>query len=952
MADSNHFPKREVEFEENDPFAELTRIMGRDPRSASSQPASDESFEIDLERELMGEFSYEDEVAAQGHAPAPEVPVYDQQPEDDIVIAVPELAEVGADVEADEAAYAPASNDYPASDGNFADPDPAQAVAFDPELERVFDEEFSEAASGWVETDALPDADPVTPIPAAEPFPVAATEDYSPAAELPDDEPDWDDSAWQDSEPVAAAEAAPELAAGRYDEPAAETQYRETAVQPAMDHASGLAEVDMDFGELDLDEDAVEAVAFEPGVIEPEAEEVPLAAAAEQVPAELSLEDELSMLLSSSEEEVKPVQQEAPQAELASESWQAAEAVEEWNEQAAETEWQLEENAGSAYGRANYSPAYASANVESYRGSYALAERADAVHDDAAGEAVREDIVNDLDFDDQFDLSHDELAPEYDEPAPVQEEAQPAEPDRDPFSVFANMASFGAATAAPAVAKSYEDSDEIDTVEVPDSVVPVSEDLDLPELALDESQPQSDGYENFDEEFADIFAVGESRDPLREMPDASQQEELEDERYLQEAFGGVAALGAGAAAARGVARSTGHISQSAIASDEFDYDAELEREIAQPRGAAARPVPPRRNNLLYIAGAVAGLVVLGGIGAFALTSGGSDASDTPALVRADNEPLKVKPENPGGVAVPNQDSQAYERAAGGAGDTVPAQTSLVTATEEPVDVAARVEPEAPAPGMESDNGLPGVSQPAIAKAEDRLEVTDEDVAGVGTSDDLVAVAPRRVRTMVVRPDGTLVPREEPALPAQAAPAAQSGQLLASASEQAATLAPAVGGNVPAAPTGQAVPAQPAAPVNEANAAPAPAASEPVAPATVAAPAPRPAAPQPAPAQPQRVAAAAPAARTAPAAPAPAAAGGEWSMQIASQPSAEGAQATYQDLARRYGDILSGRGVNIVRADIEGKGTYYRVRIPSSTRADAIALCERYKAAGGSCFVSK
>jgi len=76
------------------------------------------------------------------------------------------------------------------------------------------------------------------------------------------------------------------------------------------------------------------------------------------------------------------------------------------------------------------------------------------------------------------------------------------------------------------------------------------------------------------------------------------------------------------------------------------------------------------------------------------------------------------------------------------------------------------------------------------------------------------------------------------------------------------------------------------------------------------------------------------------------------MQIASQPSAEGAQATYQDLARRYGDILSGRGVNIVRADIEGKGTYYRVRIPSSTRADAIALCERYKAAGGSCFVSK
>src|SRR5690606_16769189 len=70
--------------------------------------------------------------------------------------------------------------------------------------------------------------------------------------------------------------------------------------------------------------------------------------------------------------------------------------------------------------------------------------------------------------------------------------------------------------------------------------------------------------------------------------------------------------------------------------------------------------------------------------------------------------------------------------------------------------------------------------------------------------------------------------------------------------------------------------------------------------------------------------------SAPAAAAPtAAATSEWSMQIASQPTAEGAQATYQDLARRYGGVLQGRGVNIVRADIQGMGTYYRVRIPAS-----------------------
>lgn len=79
---------------------------------------------------------------------------------------------------------------------------------------------------------------------------------------------------------------------------------------------------------------------------------------------------------------------------------------------------------------------------------------------------------------------------------------------------------------------------------------------------------------------------------------------------------------------------------------------------------------------------------------------------------------------------------------------------------------------------------------------------------------------------------------------------------------------------------------------------------------------------------------------------------EWSMQIASQPTPEGAQSSYRDLLQRYGGVLAGRGVRIVKADIEGKGTYYRVRIPSASREEAISLCGRYKQAGGNCFVSK
>ena len=50
--------------------------------------------------------------------------------------------------------------------------------------------------------------------------------------------------------------------------------------------------------------------------------------------------------------------------------------------------------------------------------------------------------------------------------------------------------------------------------------------------------------------------------------------------------------------------------------------------------------------------------------------------------------------------------------------------------------------------------------------------------------------------------------------------------------------------------------------------------------------------------------------------------------------------------------MGGKGVTIVKAEISGKGTFYRVRVPAGSRSDAQALCEKYKAAGGNCFVSK
>ena len=52
------------------------------------------------------------------------------------------------------------------------------------------------------------------------------------------------------------------------------------------------------------------------------------------------------------------------------------------------------------------------------------------------------------------------------------------------------------------------------------------------------------------------------------------------------------------------------------------------------------------------------------------------------------------------------------------------------------------------------------------------------------------------------------------------------------------------------------------------------------------------------------------------------------------------------------EVIGGKGVNIVKAEIAGKGTFWRVRVPAGSRGDAVSLCESYKAAGGNCFVSR
>lgn len=533
---------------------------------------------------------------------------------------------------------------------------------------------------------------------------------------------------------------------------------------------------------------------------------------------------------------------------------------------------------------------------------------------------------------------------------------------------------------------------EVDTVEVPTAKYVVADEIDLPELAVEEELPPPVAADDIDADFGGGFedraetrpaagpdgaaavaaaAEGWSRVSPRRADAEDPRGDVVDD--LDAAFDEAVRSWADAENEKGLEadRTAGPAwlamrPDARVADDDDGFDPEYQPVPAPPQ----EPRPAQRSRGFVVAALVAGVAVVGGIGAFALSLGGGGDGE-PVLVRADPEPVKIKPEQPGGATVPNQDKAVYERFSSAEGAAQPSQEKLLSTQEEPVNLAVRTVPiTAPTPLIdpteaETADELPGAfgqgEDAAALKSEDRIEQADEiDTALAG---EVAVVTPRRVRTMVVRPDGTLVPREE-LEPEPEAESVVSAIAEPDADAEAETEAPAPLAQAPIRTT---EPAPPAAATT---------APEPVAePAAVqqppvrrvetstitreqATPARGPVAPARPVEQPVDIVGnaggAAQGTQVAAVQPAPVAASqsSEWAMQIASQPTPEGAQASYADLSRRFGSVLNGRGVNIVKAEIAGKGTFWRVRIPTGSRADANALCERYKAAGGSCFVSK
>ncbi|ATU91498.1 SPOR domain-containing protein [Phyllobacterium zundukense] len=525
-------------------------------------------------------------------------------------------------------------------------------------------------------------------------------------------------------------------------------------------------------------------------------------------------------------------------------------------------------------------------------------------------------------------------------------------------------------------ASSINAAPDVDTMAVTENRVDYTESLDLPAVHYEDDVPQHNGLGELETEFAEVFGSIEAEDPRtgyvaqEEAPKPEPEKddyadifadvfgnEAEQGRYNPSGYAAAAGAAAVGMAAAGTQKNRSQAYQPGPEEDtDFGYDPRQDDVDIAASSYGQKELKARRSSL-FVPGVAAAVVLVAVAGAVAYKWTGSSGGE-PVVIMADKTPIKVQPETTSTAIVPNQDKAVYDKSATIAPEA-PKQDQLVTTREDPVDLA---------PDEDEDVA-------ATDKVEARVDPASEDVAAnePPATERNSAIAPRKVQTMVVKPDGTMV-----------ASIPQEGEALSTGPAAAPVDRPAepapVSANTPAAPgaapndeIGSLVQdSQPEAPAQAAAPALAPVKPAPTAPAagklpakpvetkkitqeTVASAAPknipvvesRPAEQPldivdrvpPKNAAGQQVASVAPAA-------------GSYMIQIASQPNVEGAQKTYASLSQKYASVIGGRGVDIKQAEIAGKGTFFRVRIPAGSKADAINLCTKYKSAGGSCFVTQ
>ncbi|PRH84933.1 hypothetical protein C5L14_23515 [Labrys okinawensis] len=421
--------------------------------------------------------------------------------------------------------------------------------------------------------------------------------------------------------------------------------------------------------------------------------------------------------------------------------------------------------------------------------------------------------------------------------------------------------------------------------------------------------------------------------------------------------------------------------------EEDRYAPAADDEYLAPRAEARVPRRKSRGSAVSLAALVLVASIGGGM-AYVWKKGGFVGSDIPGigseppLIKASTDPVKIKPAETATVA-----SQPTHEIFNRSSQTASvADERLVRHEEQPVAVVPTRPEGAAAPAApDADATRPVTTSNIVLPNPEGTAAPDQTASNA--SETQIAQAPdepRRVKTIKIMPDSSVVTGEAPITNAEPrapqtrsvdvsalAPTPPSGQPSSEAAPPAPVVAPEAAPLVQGE-AGQASPPASAAPVatvpaDSAAASPDEQASaqalpgeedgattvvEPtqtqVAPPAVPPVRPRHMPPAPKPAQ---VASAEPAAG---AAPAPATvANGSYVVQVSSQRSPADAQNAFQSLQRRFAGVLGGMKPSIRKVDLPDRGTYYRVRVGGwSTPAEATAFCGKLKAAGGDCVIAR
>jgi hypothetical protein len=338
-----------------------------------------------------------------------------------------------------------------------------------------------------------------------------------------------------------------------------------------------------------------------------------------------------------------------------------------------------------------------------------------------------------------------------------------------------------------------------------------------------------------------------------------------------------------------------------------------------PEFAAASQFAGRRSRRpLYITAAVI-LVGLGGIGAsFALKIAPGGPREL-AMIRAADGPTKVLADNSGKADQADQNASILDKG------PQPTPVALVNRAEQPVDLSRTDLPQSDRPARVMTIGsaqlAPGAANVPVPPPPG--QVYPPGVTMPANMGDLIE--PRKVKTVSVKPDGTLLTSDTPQAPkpAPSPPAAKAST-------------PKAAAHVVTTPKTEVA-------SNDADKAAAQdrdqtdAVQDPVTTHS-----------KPAPAKPQKIAAAEPDAVD----PASTANGkGAFAVQLAAPATEEEARQSMNRLGKQFSGALSGHHLGYHRASV-GDKSVYRVRVGGLSHDEATALCEKLKTSGGACFVAK